>query len=102
MFKINVPKVGGVQLEPVQPRFALQWGIDDNGAHIARKVLVNEVTNKRMTKMQTIFATVRYTDNLVGESGYLVTRSTFEDVRVLASLDEAKLYVESLFALESG
>jgi len=34
--------------------------------------------------------------------GYVVSRTAFADLRAFPTLDEAKLYVESLFALEAS
>lgn len=55
---------------------------------------------------RTAFALVRPAlagDALFAETfGYVVTRHTFDDIRSFSTLDEAKLYVESIYALEAG
>jgi hypothetical protein len=51
------------------------------------------------------FATIRpaYNDaGLLDESGgWVVTRNSFDEIRSFATIEEAKIYVHSLFALES-
>ncbi len=50
------------------------------------------------------FATIRPAHNgeglLDSAHGYVVTRKEFDDLREFATLDEAKLYVESIYELE--
>lgn len=95
---------GPSHLEVVVPKFVLEWVETDHGVMVARKVLVNDRTSRRMTKLHTTFATVRPQFNADGlyanGVGYVVTRGTFEDLRSFDSASDAKVYVESLFALE--
>ncbi len=53
---------------------------------------------------KSFFATIRPAHNgeglLDSAHGYVVTRKEFDDLREFATLDEAKLYVESIYELE--
>lgn len=55
-------------------------------------------------KVRELFATVRPAYNSSGlyepTSGVVVTRNDFDEIREFPDFDTAKLYIESLFALE--
>lgn len=55
-------------------------------------------------KVRELFATVRPAYNSSGlyepTSGVVVTRNDFDEIREFSDFDTAKLYIESLFALE--
>lgn len=58
---------------------------------------------KNWSQLTYVFATVRrmYNANgLLQGDGYAVSRRSFEDLREFRTLEEAKLYVESIFELE--
>ena len=76
-------------------------------APFAFKAYVEERHNYRSTNtyvMRRLFASVLLVgqDNaFVDRAGYVVTRNCFDEIRVFDTLDIAKVYVESLYALEN-
>jgi hypothetical protein len=61
------------------------------------------VRPQRRVKLTYVFAVVRRSyagDGLLEGNSFVVTRTSFLDVRKFDTLDDAKLYVESLYELE--
>lgn len=57
----------------------------------------------KRVRMTYVFATVRKMldgNGLLQGDGYAVSRGTFDDLREFDTLEEAKLYVESIYELE--
>lgn len=88
----------------------LKWRTDINGTTLAdvtyytnRKNKYSGTYGRRTVSVRTL-ATIRrgYAgDGLFTDGGkFVVTRHTFDDLREFDTLDEAKLFVESIFALE--
>ena len=66
---------------------------------------VETKTGAKLVTMHRSFANIRPAYNTSGmldaNDGWVVTRATFEDLHYFSNIDEAKLYVQALFALES-
>lgn len=89
---------------PYTGKSTLEWEQMDGGvlgAYVTREAryLRGSVYNTRE-----FFATIRPAYNDAGMldagGGWVVTRSSFEELRSFDDLDKAKIYVQSLFALE--
>ena len=84
----------------------LEWQRNPhNGVWSALRKVERGYSRSALTYEETsLFAIVRPAlagDALFTEAnGYVVTRTTFDDLRSFPTIEEAKLYVESLFALE--
>lgn len=93
--KLKHPYTGAAQL---------QWQRDSNGVHYAYRVRKAKYRAGAPYDVREPFAWVRPTYNangvLVDGRGFIVTRGGFEDLMSFETLDAARLYVESLFALE--
>ncbi len=93
---------------PAMGRGRLEWmPLSQTGAWQAVSAVPRGYLTTSMTyEDRTTFALVRPAlagDALFAETfGYVVTRHTFDDIRSFSTLDEAKLYVESIYALEVG
>lgn len=90
---------------PVSGKPQLVW---ENTNHVVRTAYVEQQAKYRRGTGYTVretFALVRpnykgdYTYAMMG-NGWVVTRNDFEEIREFDTYDMAKLYVESLFALE--
>ena len=82
----------------------LVWDTFSEGSMMTARI-ERRVQRRPQQVITTLFAHVWYsTDHpamTFGEGKYVVTRNSFEDVRHYDTKEEAILYVESLFALES-
>lgn len=93
----------------------LKWRTDLNGVILAdviyftrRKNKLSGMYNNRQSVSVRTLATIRrsregdglFTGLFVEEGKFVVSRNAFDDLREFDTLDEAKLYVESIFALE--
>jgi hypothetical protein len=80
----------------------IQWE-KENGVHTAYNTARSE-DKRHQVVHKSFFATIRPAHNgeglLDSAHGYVVTRKEFDDLREFATLDEAKLYVESIYELE--
>lgn len=95
---------------PVHPHTGkprLSWGVNENGVHTAYVERMAKYKTARTYTTRETLAMVRPTYNGAGvlhdlEGVYVVVRNAFEEVRSFDDLETAKIYVESLFALEYG
>lgn len=80
----------------------LMWEKEE-GIHTAYHMAIAENVQERILQ-RSYFATVRPAHNgeglLDSAHGFVVTRKEFDDLREFATIDEAKLYVESIYELE--
>jgi hypothetical protein len=80
----------------------LQWSTTTPHVHQALKVVKTKVPARKYP-VHTLFAMVRPAragDGLLAEHlGWVVTMSSFEDIKHFATLEEAKLHVEAVYAL---
>jgi hypothetical protein len=89
---------------PYQEKAELVW---EDHAPVAFQAYTQKRVNYRSANKYTIrnlFASIILVgeDNAFLESaGYVVTRTCFDEIRVFDTLRVAKIYVESLFALET-
>ena len=84
---------------PIDER--LQWS-SQLGGDVLHALGVRPQKRVRVTY---VFATVRRMldgNGLLQGNGYAVARGTFDDLREFRTLEEAKLYVESIYELERG
>ena len=88
------------------PTRKLTWSLvwDEKDGTFAAESIGRYAANHDHVFHKIYFATVRPAHNGEGlmdsTRGYVVTRNEFDDLRVFATLDEAKLYVESIYELE--
>jgi hypothetical protein len=70
-------------------------------AYVEKRSRVNSL---KQMHVKHVFAYVRPVNNVLGlldtDHGWVVTRNTFDDVQVFDNLVTARVFVESLFALE--
>lgn len=81
----------------------LRWDNSKPDVHTAEEVASENSGVMHRVVRKRFFAMVRSTYNSAGYfdgRGYVVARTAFDDVRCFGTLEEAKLYVESLYALE--
>jgi hypothetical protein len=90
---------------PYTGRARLQWEKTGTGVHMAIRVQEAKYRRGASYDVRETFAIVRPTYNEAGvfaDNGmFLVTRGSFDDLSAHNTLDEAKVYVEALFALEN-
>ena len=91
---------------PFKGKAVLCWTIPTAGVHVA---VVERNAKYHTSKSYTVqegLAVIRPAFNdavmLDERLGWVVSRNSFDEVREFSSFDDAKAYVESLFALEYG
>ena len=81
----------------------LDWSIM-NGVHVASVMQQAKYRKGRPYDVATVFAHIRPAYNGIGmldtSGGWVVTRNDFDEIRAFSTVDDAKVYVQSLFALE--
>lgn len=93
---------------PVTGKARLNWEYDGRtGVQVASVVQQAKYRKGMAYDVATIFAHLRPAYNGQGvftttHSGWVVTRNNFDEIREFDNFDMAKLYIESLFALEYG
>lgn len=85
----------------------LSWGVNENGVHTAYVERDAKYKTARQYTTREMLAMVRPTFNGAGvlhdlEGRYVVLRGAFDEIRSFDDLSTAKVYIESLFALEYG
>lgn len=81
----------------------LVWTIPTPGVHLAEERAVARGNQLHRVVQSRHFATVRNAygaDGYYIGDGYVVSRGSFDEIRQFDTIEEAKLYVESLYALE--
>lgn len=82
----------------------LVWTIPTPGVHLAEERAVargNQLHRVVKTRQFAIIRSAYGADGLHNDQcGFVVSRNSFDDVRHFDFLEDAKLYVESLYALE--
>jgi hypothetical protein len=83
----------------------LQWAVASNGVHAAFVIQEARYKTGRTYQTRETFAQARPTYNGAGllhdlDGAYVVTRGSFDELRSFDTLAQAKLYIESLYALE--
>lgn len=83
---------------------ALRWQNSPAGAWTAYVEKVSTFKSRKQMVVKHVFAYVRPAYNISGlldsDRGWVVTRNTFDDVQSFDDLITARVFVESLFALE--
>lgn len=93
---------------PVTGKPRLEWNYDGRtGVQVASVVQTAKYRKGHAYEVATVFAHLRPAYNGLGvftstHSGWVVTRNNFEEIREFDDFDIAKLYIDSLFALEYG
>lgn len=89
---------------PKRLDYELVWKNSAIGVFVAEDQSVLSIANSSRIVNARTFAVVRPAfgaDGLYNEQhGFVVSRNSFDEVRQFPTLDEAKLYVESLYELE--
>ena len=86
----------------------LEWSYEGTtGVQVASVMQTAKYRKGQAYDVATVFAHIRPAYNGLGlfnstHSGWVVTRNNFDEIREFAEFDMAKLYVQSLFALEHG
>ena len=83
----------------------LVWDTTHTGVHVAYVIQDARYKTGRTYQTRETFAQARPTYNGAGllhdlDGAYVVTRGAFDELRSFDSLAQAKVYVESLYALE--
>lgn len=83
----------------------LVWDVAPNGVHTAFVIQDARYKTGRTYQTRETFAQARPTYNGAGllhdlDGAYVVTRGAFDEIRSFDTLPQAKVYVESLYALE--
>jgi hypothetical protein len=92
---------------PVTGKPRLDWNYDGTtGVQVASVVRQAKYRKGHAYDVATVFAYLRPAYNSSGvfheHAGWVVTRNSFDEIREFDNFDTAKLYIESLFALEYG
>ena len=88
-----------------KPTLAWEVGAVSRTVHSAYTVQIAKYARGNPYEVKTPFATIRpiMMPTCIlgkGDTGWVVTRNSFDDIATFPTLSEAKVYVESLFALE--
>lgn len=91
---------------PVQGRHTLEWG-RTGAVHTAFTEAYAKYKRGSSYVVRETFAILRPQYNGLGlftdeSAGWVVTRNNFDEIREFDDFTTAKLYIESLFALEYG
>lgn len=78
----------------------LIWDSDGASVWLAKVA----IPKRKYTQLYLFASIRRFSDGngLLLGSGYAVTRNGFDDLREFDTIDEAKLYVQSIYELEQG
>jgi hypothetical protein len=92
---------------PVTGKARLEWSYDGTtGVQVASVMQQAKYRKGLAYEVATVFAHLRPAYNSAAvfheHAGWVVTRNSFDEIREFDNFDMAKLYVESLFALEYG
>ena len=92
---------------PVTGKAVLNWEYDGRtGVQVASVVRQAKYRKGMPYEVATVFAHLRPAYNSAGvfhtHAGWVVTRNDFDEIREFDDFDMARLYIESLFALEYG
>ena len=87
------------------PTLVWDVGLVSGMVHIAHSVQTAKYARGNPYEVKTPFAAIRpiMMPTCIlgqGDTGWVVTRNSFDDIATFPTLSEAKVYVESLFALE--
>lgn len=87
------------------PKLVWEAGRQLGVVYVASSVQIAKYARGNPYEVKTAFAAVRpimMPTCILGQAdtGWVVTRNSFDDIATFSTLDEAKMYVESLFALE--
>lgn len=76
------------------------WDSDGAGVWLAKVA----IPKRKYTQLYLFASVRRFRDGngLLHGDGYVVARNGFDDLREFNTLDEAKLYVESIYELEKS
>lgn len=89
---------------PKKVRRILAWEQNQAGVYIAEERALADSGQLHRVVTSRLFAVVRGSygsDGLHHEQhGFVVSRNSFDELRQFPTLDEAKLYVESIYELE--
>lgn len=92
---------------PTSGKASLNWDYDGTtGVQVASVVQQAKYRKGLPYEIATVFAHLRPAYNSAGifheHAGWVVTRNNFDEIREFDDFGMAKLYIESLFALEYG
>lgn len=92
-----------------QARSSIEWELGWNsptpGVYVAEERASHKGTSLSRVVKTRQFAIIRNAyeaDGYYCGDGYVVSRNSFDDIRSFTTFTEAKLYVESLYALEKS
>jgi hypothetical protein len=81
----------------------LVWTIPTPGVHLAEERAVargNQLHRVVKTRQFAVIRNAYDSNGYYNGHGYVVSRHSFDDIRHFDTIEEAKLYVESVYALE--
>jgi len=99
---LNGGRSGQQVRSPIE--WKLQWSNPSSGVYVAEEHATTKGNQLHRVVKTRHFATVRSAFGADGlhndQNGFVVSRNSFDEVRHFPTFEEAKLYVESLYALE--